>query len=151
MKEFESVDDILDYAISQEQEAAEFYLSLSTKVKGPAMKDVFIHFSNEEMKHKAKLLDIKEKKVIASSFEKVKDLKIADFMVEVVPTDELTYKEAIVIAMLKEKAAFKLYLTLSEKIPNPELKSIFMMLAQEESKHKLRFELEYDEFVLTEN
>jgi hypothetical protein len=28
---------------------------------------------------------------------------------------------------------------------------VFSALAQEEAKHKLRFELEYDDFVMTEN
>jgi hypothetical protein len=31
------------------------------------------------------------------------------------------------------------------------MRNIFLALAQEESKHKLRFEIEYDEFVLREN
>ena len=30
-------------------------------------------------------------------------------------------------------------------------KAIFLALAQEEARHKLRFEIEYDEAVLTEN
>ena len=32
-----------------------------------------------------------------------------------------------------------------------ELKSLFLRLAQEEAKHKLHFEIEYDEHILTEN
>ena len=63
----------------------------------------------------------------------------------------MTYQDALVLAMSKEKAAFKLYNSLAERAPGNELKSIFLMLAQEESKHKLRFEIEYDDFVLKEN
>lgn len=63
----------------------------------------------------------------------------------------MTYQEALILAMKKEKAAFKLYHTLAAKAPNEDIKSIFLALAQEEAKHKLRFEIEYDEFVLTEN
>ena len=63
----------------------------------------------------------------------------------------MTYEEALILAMKKEKAAFKLYSALAEKAPNEGLKNVFLGLAMEESKHKLRFEVEYDEFVLREN
>jgi len=53
--------------------------------------------------------------------------------------------------MKREKAAFKLYLALSEKVDKTEYKELFKQLAQEESRHKLRFELEYDEYVLKDN
>ena len=53
--------------------------------------------------------------------------------------------------MKKEKAAFKLYTDLSEKAGDESLRSFFLALAQEEAKHKLSFELEYDDYVLTEN
>lgn len=63
----------------------------------------------------------------------------------------MTYADALVLAMKKEKAAFKLYTTLSLRVDNIELKAVFQSLAVEESKHKLRFELEYDEYVMREN
>jgi rubrerythrin len=64
---------------------------------------------------------------------------------------KMSYEDALVLAMKREKSAFKLYLTLSERAPNDQLKEIFQSLAMEEARHKLRFELEYDEFVLREN
>jgi len=36
-------------------------------------------------------------------------------------------------------------------VPNSNLKNIFLSLAQEEAKHKLRFEIEYDDYILKEN
>jgi rubrerythrin len=53
--------------------------------------------------------------------------------------------------MKAEKAAYTLYNSLAEATDNGELKKLFLMLAQEEAKHKLRFEVEYDEVVLAEN
>ena len=53
--------------------------------------------------------------------------------------------------MKNEKAAFRLYLDLANKVSNLEQKSLFLSLANEEAKHKLRFEIEYDEIVLKEN
>jgi rubrerythrin len=151
MKEFNKINDILDFAIDQEQEAVDFYNNLASKLANEAMRKVFEQFAQEEMGHKAKLLDIKNKGIFDISSDKIMDLKIADYTVNVKPSPQMTYQDALILAMNKEKFAFKLYLTLSEKAPGTELKNFFVMLAQEESRHKLRFELEYDEYVLKEN
>jgi rubrerythrin len=71
--------------------------------------------------------------------------------VEVEPGPEMDYQDALVLAMKKEKAAFRFYLDLANQTANEEQKSLFLSLAQEEAKHKLRFEIEYDEIVLKEN
>jgi rubrerythrin len=53
--------------------------------------------------------------------------------------------------MKREKTAFKLYSDLAAIIQDANLRKVFLSLAQEEAKHKLRFELEYDEHILTDN
>ena len=151
MTTFQSTNQILDFAIIAEQEAVEFYNSLSVNAKTDDMKSVFRQFAQEEMKHKAKLLEIKETGIFEKSGAAITDLKIADFTVSVEITPNISYQDALIIAMKKEKAAFKLYMTLSDRSESENLKELFLLLAQEESKHKLRFELEYDEFVLREN
>ncbi len=151
MNEFKTIDQILDFAINAEQEAVEFYTGLSGRANNPEMKEVFEEFAREEMRHKARLLNIKETGIMEGSTEKVMDLKMADYVVSVPVSPDMSYADALVVAMKKEKAAFKLYMTLSQRAANSELKELFLSLAVEESKHKLRFELEYDEYVLREN
>ena len=63
----------------------------------------------------------------------------------------MPYDEALAVAMNREKAAFRLYTDLSEAVDDPALQALFRSLAREEARHKLRFELEYDVFVLKEN
>ena len=46
--------------------------------------------------------------------------------------------------MEKEKAAFKLYNDLAATTENAEIRDLLLALAQEEAKHKLRFEVEYE-------
>jgi len=53
--------------------------------------------------------------------------------------------------MKKEKAAFKLYTDLAAAVSSADLKNTFLSLAQEEAKHKLRFEVEYDNEIMGEN
>jgi len=151
MKEFKSVNDILDFAMNEEQMAVDFYRELAENSKTDDMRQVFTEFAEEEIRHKQRLLKIKEEGFYKLEPEQVADLKIADYMVNVKPSPNMTYEEALVLAMKKEKAAFKLYMALAGRAPTAPLKDVFLSLAQEESKHKLRFEIEYDEYVLREN
>jgi len=151
MNEFKTINDILDFAIVSEQEAVDFYTKLSKKATNEAMKEVFLQFAKEEMGHKARLTKIKEKQLFEFKEEKVTDLKIADYLVESEAKPDMTYQDFLIVAMNKEKAAFKLYSDLAKIAPNNELRDIFLSLAQEEAKHKLRFEIEYDDYVLKEN
>ena len=151
MKEFKNVDAILLFAIEQEQKAVDFYTELAKEAQSEEMKKVFIEFAGEEIKHKQRLTRIREEGVFTMPKQQVADLKISDYVVDVKVSGKLTYEEALVLAMKREKAAFRLYSNLAERAPNDELKSIFEALSMEESRHKLRFEVEYDEFVLREN
>jgi len=151
MADFKNINDVLDFAIKREQEAVDFYTNLSSKARNEEMKEVFKEFAMEEVKHKARLQKIKDEGIFEISEEKVLDLKISDYTDNVTPSPEMSYEEALRLAMNKEKAAYKLYMKLSTKTDNQNLKEVFLSLAQEESKHKLRFEIEYDEYVLREN
>ena len=148
MKQFESVNEILDYAIANEQDAVDFYTGYADVVKGE-LKNVFLEFAQEEIKHKARLIKIKEERIFSFSQENIQGLSISDYTTNY--SLDMSYQDALILAMAKEKAAFKLYIYLSEKTDIPLLKVFFLSLAQEESKHKLRFEIEYDEYILKEN
>jgi len=76
---------------------------------------------------------------------------LSDYLVDVKPKPNMSYEEALILAMKKEKAAFKLYTALAERAQQPEMQDLFRLLAMEESKHKMRFEIEYDDYVLREN
>lgn len=151
MEKFKNIDDVLDFAMKSEQEAVDFYNQLASTMQNQEMKDTFLQFAKEEVGHKARLQKIKDERLFDLSDEKVQDLQISDYVVNVKPTPDMKYADALVLAMKKEKAAFKLYTNLAERTENPEIKAVFQNLAVEESKHKLRFELEYDEYVMREN
>ncbi|MCD6163179.1 MAG: ferritin family protein [candidate division Zixibacteria bacterium] len=151
MMNLETVDQILDFAIKNEEDAAEFYTNLASKMDKPSMKKVFEEFAIEEKEHKAKLLAVKKGKLMVGSEKKVMDLKLSNNLVEIKLDANLNYQDALIVAMKAEKAAYKLYNDLASAADDANLKSTLLNLAQEEAKHKLRFEIEYDDFVLTEN
>jgi len=115
-----------------------------------AMREVFESFAKEELGHKTKLEGVKKGDIQPKAGEAA-DLKIADYMVDIEPSPNMDYQSAIILAMKKEKAAFKLYTTLASKMQDPELRNMFLSLAQDEAKHKLRFEIEYDDEIMKEN
>ncbi|UCC44109.1 MAG: ferritin family protein [Candidatus Zixiibacteriota bacterium] len=148
---FDSADRILDFAIQNEQNAADFYNSLAGKMESDDMKEVFIGFAAEELGHKSRLIAVKDGKQLVSSEGNVQDLKIGDYLVDIEMKPDLDYREALIVAMKAEKAAFRLYRDLAAAAKNDELKSLFLRLAQEEAKHKLRFETAYDDEMMNEN
>jgi rubrerythrin len=151
MKEFNSINDILDFAIMAEQEAVDFYTQLAGLTTDAHIRDIFLGFAKEEVGHKAKLTNIKTTGNLKLVGGTVTDMKVSDYLTDVEVKPGLTYQEALIVAMKKEKAAFKLYMDLSEKAGDESSKDLFLALAMEESKHKLKFEIEYDEYVLREN
>ena len=143
--------DIMQFAIAEEAGAAKFYQELAEKVERPWMRDVLISFAQEELGHKAALERALVQGFSDTTIKAVTDLKISDYQVDIEPNEDLTYQDALIIAAKKEKAAFRLYSDLAEKMDDPELKLLLLNLAQEEAKHKLRFEVEYDDEILKEN
>lgn len=150
MQEFNTIDELLDFAISEEAAAHDFYTDLAAKMERQAMKKIFLEFAEEEKGHEGKLVAIKQGELLMAPSEEVTDLKIADYLVEA-PKGELTYQDALIVAMNKEKAAFRLYTNLAAQAQDAGIREALLALAQEEAKHKLRFEIEYDENVFDEN
>ena len=151
MKQFNLVDDILDFAIDNEIKAYKFYTDLAAKMKNPEMKQVFLDFAAEEQNHRKLLEDTKKGKKVELGGEQIADLKIAEFAVAAEPTPDMDYQAALVLAMQKEKKSFQLYTRIANLVTGPANKQLFQSLAQQEAKHKLRFELEYDQVVLKED
>jgi rubrerythrin len=146
-----TVDEILDYAIGQEEEAAAFYASLAERAERAGMKDVLMDFSREEQRHKDRLLAVKHGESELAPEQQVVDLKISDYLVDVQVGEDISYQDALIVAMKRERAAYRLYSDMAERVSPGELQEVFLGLANEEAKHKLFFESEYDERVLVDN
>jgi len=148
---FWSMNEVLDFAVAREVEANEFYREMAGRVEKPAMKKVFEEFAREERGHKAKLEAVKRGEyVFESQAGPAQGLGLAEYLVAGELTPDMSYTEALVLAMKKEKASYKLYLDLAALAGDAGTTNLFLALAGEEAKHKLRFEIEYDDYVLKE-
>jgi rubrerythrin len=150
MEHFESAEEVLDFAIERETESHDFYMKMAERMENQKMREVFEQFASEEMGHKMKLEAVKHGEILLGQRE-VMSLGIADYVVDVEPRPDMDYAEALVLAMKKEKAAYRLYLDLAAVAIDEELTDMFLLLSQEEAKHKLRFEIEYDRVVMKDN
>ncbi len=149
--QFGSVEEILDFAIEQEQKAHDLYVEVAETVKRPGLKDTLLGMAEMEMGHRQKLEAIKSGRLPGFVQEKVENLRIADALVDVKPVPNMTYQEVLLLAMKAEQRANELYLGLAEATGDPSLRQVFSGLAQEELKHKNFFETEYDSVILEGN
>lgn len=143
-------DAILAFAIEKEIEAADFYKSISELSKRPNTKQMFEEFAREELKHKELLESINEDTSLDVPSQKTVDLKISDYLVDITFKPDIGYQDALIIAMKREENSVKLYNDLAKKIVDEKAQKLLKFMAEEEAKHKLRLELEYDENVLVE-
>jgi len=146
-----TVDEILDYAIDQEQQAADFYADLAGRAEKAGLKDILLDFAAEEQGHKERLLAVKQGEHELTPEQEILDLKISDYLVEIDAKENISYQDALIVAMKRERAAFQLYTDMAAKVPESHLKEVLQGLAIEEAKHKLFFESEYDDRVLQDN
>ena len=115
------------------------------------MKKIFLDFAEEEIRHKERLLSVKAGERELTPEQEVLDLKISDYLVEVDENPDISYQDALIVAMKRERAAYELYSDMAEKVPESNVRQLFVGLAKEEAKHKLFFESQYDDRVLSDN
>jgi len=151
MGEFDSVDEILEFAIVREVEANEFYMDLAGRLESPAMRELVLEFAKEELEHKAKLELETMKEGIVVAAEKVADFKMSDYIADVEFAPDVDYKDLLIWAMKKERKSLRLYIDLATIVENADSRETLLSLAVEEAGHEARFEIEYDDVVLKES
>ena len=142
MRKFDSIAEVLDFAIDRESEAHVFYRRIADMVNRPELIKILRDFATEEVEHRVKLEALKAGKIKIAK-KKVGNLKFADYVPDVEPHPKMNYTELLAVAIKKEILSYKLYTDLAELAQKKELRNIFLKLAREEAEHRLRFELEY--------
>jgi rubrerythrin len=143
--------EIILFAIRKEVEAATLYGTYANLASTEGARQMFKDLQSEEQKHKKILENLKKEDVTRYRLKKVSDLKIGDYIQDEDYYPEMSYQEALLLAIKREENSVRLYQDLFRGAEEPELKKMFLVLSQEESKHKLKLETEYDQRVLTEN
>ena len=142
--------EFMAFAIEKEVEAAEWYEEIKEMTENPHTKKMLDSMIAEERRHKEILERVTEERVEGASIKTIPDLKISDYIVEAQLGTDAGYQDVLIAGMKREERSVKLYTEMAQKSGNSQLQKLFQVLAQEEAKHKLAFEKEYDEYVLTE-
>lgn len=145
--ELSNFQEVVTFAIRKEADAATLYETYANKVTNPGIKKMFEELMKEELGHKKILQGITVQKVDDYKLTDVLDLKISDYSQEQVFKPDMNFQEALLLAIKREENALNLYNNLVKSTHSPQLQKLFQTLAQEEAKHKLRLETEYDEHV----
>jgi len=144
--EFQTFEQVIDYAIDREIRSHLFYRAWARRVSDPILRQAFQQFSDQEFEHQKKLAKVKQGqcKYLKGDMPTL-GLGIAEATEEITPYAEMSLAEALILAMNKEKQAYRLYLQLATDAETKSLADLFLNLANEEANHKVRLEIEYDD------
>ena len=149
MNKFESDEEILELAISREEDAYKFFLILAARAERPEMRKIFEELASEELEHKAKLeLEVMKSGKVLTATEKP-ELTSDDYAQTEIPKLNMDYKDMLIMSMQKEESSFRLYVDLAARVSSEDTYETLLALAEEEVKHKLRFEMEYENLLKT--
>ena len=146
---FDSVEEVLAFAIEKEIEAAEFYETVAAEEKFSGARKTFEGFAKEERKHQALLEGFRDNQVQISEYKLkwVPDIKRSDYLVDLQYEPGMDYADILRLAMKREEKALKLYNEMSARASDADVVRLFQILSQGEAKHKGYLEGLYDDFM----
>jgi rubrerythrin len=138
-------DEILELAVAREVDANRFYLALAARVQNPHIQKLFEELAAEELEHKAQLeLEIMKTGRVVNTHKT--SLELQDDQPDYTPPEfEIDYRDILLMGIQKEDASFRLYVDLAGMVADHNSKETLLALAEEEAKHKLRFQTEFDQ------
>ncbi|MCD6122962.1 MAG: ferritin family protein [Spirochaetales bacterium] len=153
LNSFNSMESILDFAISKELEAQETYLSYAGKTERRGLRKLLMSMVDQEKEHEKRLKELKSGIVLESVFPAgdTADIKISDYTVSTEYSPDMDYQDFLLLVIKKEDKSYRLYQSLMAKTVNDEAKLVFKQLADEEKKHKAWVQDRYDLEILTDN
>ncbi len=144
--EFQSLTEVLNFAISKEQQAFDLYSMFESMVKNAAAKKLLNDLAAQEAGHRRML----ESALSSKNVDRIKgkgsisDLHLSDYMVVETITSDSDPQQVMVFAMKREQEAYDNYNLLLSNYGGTELQGLFSRLAEEELRHKTTLEEQYE-------
>jgi rubrerythrin len=133
---------LIRHAIAQEELSHDFYQRMADLVGHQETKETFQFLAREELDHKAFLQNCLTPQGCLLAGE-AKDVHLAEIMHAPAITDDMSPKEALVIAMKREEGSYRFYQRLASLQPPGEAKSFLEKMAAMELGHKEKVEYLY--------
>ncbi|MFP4520953.1 MAG: ferritin family protein [Fibrobacterota bacterium] len=138
-------DSVIDFAVKKENAAESFYKDLAARPPLKQYASFFLETAAAESGHAKKLLSVqKGGKAPELPQTLINENGITDVIPMVSPGDFSSFYDVLVFCAQEEERSVKLYQDMAAKVSDSELKSLFTSLAEEEKKHKLGFEDEFN-------
>ena len=144
MFQFQTMDDILDFAIVQEKASQKFYAKLSDQTNDRNMQLFFRTLVEKEQVHEKELQKLKSTNSRLPAPD-LTELQKSGYL-DALPIDpDMSMKEVLLYVLKKEKSAKMLYTALAGNIKQKELADLFETLAALEAEHVECFQKKYNE------
>ena len=144
--EFKSIPDILKFSISKERASIQFYRDLLRHLADPTTQSLFEVLIQKEQEH-VEMLQLEIEKLghtVDIDTEKPDSTFLWDERLETdEPVSHMGFIDALLLAIQKERAAFRLYAKLLAMVKDRKLSKVLLALAEEEMRHVLQLEREY--------
>ena len=137
--------DVIKMAIVKEKEAYDFYMDLYKIVEDKDAKDNLKFMAQEEAKHKEFLINCQKGLVCANvlKMDAAIDYKIIENIEKPDIKKNMKSSEVYLVAANRELNAYNFYKSLADSYPAGEVKDLLTKMANEELKHKEKFEYLY--------
>jgi rubrerythrin len=140
---------IIKNAIAQEELSHQFYRRMAKVVTHKDTQETFEYLAHEELGHKAFLescLTPQGCKLVGQA----QNVHLAEMLAAPEFSEEMSPKEALVIAMKREEGSHRFYQTLASLQPPGEIRAFLEKMAQVELSHKEKMEYLYDNVAFPE-
>lgn len=145
MGEVSTIGEVIELAIAREVQAAQFYVELADRVVNPAMRALFERLAEEELRHKARLeLEMMKEGLVTTTVGRLFEVDAPDYEAKELAESNIEYREALALAIRKERGAFRFYVELAGVVAERHMHEVLLDLAEEEARHLLKFEAEYN-------
>ena len=139
--------DLLDTAIYKEIASQAFYIAGQKKTQDPGAKALMKELAEEELRHSQLLKNLKEKGLEKLGWhrENVPNLMISEYFTGGETLEGAGLQDTLISAMKREQQSVDFYSRMMGVIRDKDAKRLCQKLVGEELKHKLKFEIFYDD------
>jgi rubrerythrin len=150
-RRFDSVADIIAFAVRREIEAAEGYARIAGRATTPGLRELADDLRRQEEAHRRLLEGLTAETLRELGTSYVPDLHVVDALADEKPSGDMSVQDMLIFAAKKEARAVALYESLARLAGASGTERVFLFLAGQEREHKLKIEAEYEKQILQEN
>jgi rubrerythrin len=150
-RRFESVADIIAFAIGREIDAADGYAKIAGWATTPGLRELANDLRRQEESHRRLLEGLTGETLRELETSATPDLHVVDALADEKLSGDMSIQDMLIFAAKKEAQAIALYESLDRLAGAGRNERVFRFLAGQEREHKFKIEAEYERLILQEN